>query len=384
METCKLCNAQFKSKKSIQFHLSRTHSFTHNNSKEYYDTWYKTDDEGLDPFTKGQTEFISIGRGYKRFDGSEESNKKKLATSTVEYWVNVKGYTLEEAQSYFNSMKKEAGLKSKATWNRNVSENPDHVYSGGYSVKKFMLDGFSEEDAIKRHEDARLRRKDSLKETYKKNPDMFVGKRMGQVEYWVNGGYSYEDAKKKVKESQTTFTLDKCIQRYGEIEGPLRYHARHTSWSKKMEEKYKNGEFSRHSPTKPQSIRSSKVELEFIESLVNTAELPIGSYDAMINDSVQFSFFSRELGKTLLYDFKYGKKIIEFNGDYWHCNPLKYKPAQFNYALGCTSEERWEYDMIKMSAAESLGYDVMTVWESEWRTSPKQTLDKCIQFLNSK
>lgn len=44
-----------------------------------------------------------------------------------------------------------------------------------------------------------------------------------QVKYWVNKGYSEDEAKQKVSERQRTFTLEKCIEKYGEEEGTRRY-----------------------------------------------------------------------------------------------------------------------------------------------------------------
>lgn len=364
-------------------HLSKTHKYNIDDHKLYYDKYYKVDGEGLDPFTQEQTEFISITRGYKKYDGSKESNRRKLATSTVDYWVHVHGYSVEEARIFLKELKKEAVVKYKETWSKLKAENPDIVYCGGYTIEKFILDGFSEEEAIKLHEEARARRCLTFKETYKQNPNMFVGKRTGQVEYWINKGYSEEDAKLQVSKSQATFTLEKCIQRYGEIEGTERFNKRQREWSAKMEEKYRNGEYSRHYQHPVESTLASKVELEFIEALINRANLSADSYDTMFNGGNQYAIFSKELGKNLLYDFRLDNKIIEFNGDYWHCNPSKYDPTYFNTSLKCTAQDKWQYDQVKQKIAEDLGFEVLVVWENEWRTSPEQILAKCIQFLNT-
>jgi hypothetical protein len=36
----------------------------------------------------------------------------------------------------------------------------------------------------------------------------------------------------------------------------------------------------------------------------------------------------------------------------------------------------------KISLIESKGYKVLTIWESEYRNNPQQTLEKCIKFIN--
>ena len=76
------------------------------------------------------------------------------------------------------------------------------------------------------------------------------------------------------------------------------------------------------------------------------------------------------------------KSIIEFNGDYWHCNPIKYNENYYNSHLKMMAKERWKNDEIRQENIEGLGYDVLVIWESDYRKSPQQTLEKCIEFIN--
>jgi hypothetical protein len=55
-----------------------------------------------------------------------------------------------------------------------------------------------------------------------------------QIEYWTNKGYSEDEAIEKVKERQRTFTLKKCIEKYGEIEGKLKFETRQKRWTKSL------------------------------------------------------------------------------------------------------------------------------------------------------
>jgi G:T-mismatch repair DNA endonuclease (very short patch repair protein) len=59
------------------------------------------------------------------------------------------------------------------------------------------------------------------------------------------------------------------------------------------------------------------------------------------------------------------KVIIEVYGDYWHCNPTKYEPSYYHKQLKTTAAERWDSDMARQRYFETLGYTVITVWESE-------------------
>ena len=36
--------------------------------------------------------------------------------------------------------------------------------------------------------------------------------------------------------------------------------------------------------------------------------------------------------------------LIEYNGDYWHANPTKYKADYFNHKKNKTAQEIWDYE----------------------------------------
>jgi len=54
----------------------------------------------------------------------------------------------------------------------------------------------------------------------------------------------------------------------------------------------------------------------------------------------------------------------------------------FNSTKYCASKI-WEKDENKIELAKSNGYEVLVVWDSEYRKNPKQTVEKCIEFLNN-
>ena len=67
--------------------------------------------------------------------------------------------------------------------------------------------------------------------------------------------------------------------------------------------------------------------------------------------------------------------IIECFGDYWHMNPLKYKPANFNTSTKRTAKEQWEKDKRRRLFMESNGYKVVELWESEINNGDYKKLD---------
>jgi hypothetical protein len=69
------------------------------------------------------------------------------------------------------------------------------------------------------------------------------------------------------------------------------------------------------------------------------------------------------------YDIKIGNILIEVNGDYWHANPEKYKPTDtFQFPkLTLTAKQIWNLDIYKKEIAESQGYELIYIWESEFK-----------------
>ncbi len=68
------------------------------------------------------------------------------------------------------------------------------------------------------------------------------------------------------------------------------------------------------------------------------------------------------------YDFALpGKVLIEVQGDYWHANPAIYKADDFfaNAGNGMTAAEIWKRDAEKKQHAESKGFKVVYLWESD-------------------
>jgi G:T-mismatch repair DNA endonuclease (very short patch repair protein) len=62
------------------------------------------------------------------------------------------------------------------------------------------------------------------------------------------------------------------------------------------------------------------------------------------------------------------KTIIECDGDFVHCNPLKYSSNFVRFPTGkniITAEEIWEKDQAKTKELIEKGFKVIRLWESE-------------------
>lgn len=70
--------------------------------------------------------------------------------------------------------------------------------------------------------------------------------------------------------------------------------------------------------------------------------------------------------------------VVEFFGDYWHHNPAKYAPEYINGLTKRNSIQVWAHDAKKIDDLRQAGYEVIVVWESDWRTDK----DACMKRIN--
>lgn len=187
------------------------------------------------------------------------------------------------------------------------------------------------------------------------------------VEHWLDKGYSIEEAEQKLNEEyqKRSFTLEKCIKKYGEEEGRKKFEERQIKWQKSLKkhfEYYGDG----RSP-------QSEFAIYLIGRIYRSLKLRKPLTEKYITD--------KTTKRSYAYDFCYKNIIIEFNGDYWHMNPAKYKADDINRTTKQRAADKWNEDAYKKALAEKYGYKVLVIWESEFNKSMKETLDKCLSFI---
>ena len=60
-----------------------------------------------------------------------------------------------------------------------------------------------------------------------------------KIEYWIAKGYTEKEAREKLIERQRTFTLEKCISKYGEIKGRQVFEERQEKWQKTLHDSFR-------------------------------------------------------------------------------------------------------------------------------------------------
>lgn len=79
-------------------------------------------------------------------------------------------------------------------------------------------------------------------------------------------------------------------------------------------------------------------------------------------------------------------KIIEFNGDFFHANPTKYKDndiIKISENEQYKASELWNKDKMKIDKLKELNYSVFIVWESDVKNQLDVELEKCVNFLKN-
>lgn len=192
------------------------------------------------------------------------------------------------------------------------------------------------------------------------------------IQYYLNRGYSEEESKIMLSDRQRTFSLEKCIEKWGEEKGKDVYLNRQIKWQESLNN---NGNLK---------IGYSRISQELFDKL---NKLLIGDFRYATNGGEFNIRKSSGLG-VWIYDFVdvVNKKIIEYQGDQYHANPNRYKESDTPHPFrkNITSKDIWIKDEQKLNDAKFLGYDILYIWDSEYNTNEEKkndTIQRCLNFL---
>jgi len=86
-----------------------------------------------------------------------------------------------------------------------------------------------------------------------------------------------------------------------------------------------------------------------------------------LNIKYEIEYSIRELGKFCDFYLPYYNTIIEFYGNYWHCNPLLYNSDYYHNYIKMTASEIWERDKKRISEIYkhfNEEKNIIIIWES--------------------
>lgn len=151
-------------------------------------------------------------------------------------------YSVEWQMWRYNISKQEAerkveDIKEKARESqRNMSEfdfkamsakNPEHWIKKGYSKKEAIDLAKSQISQMQK----------SYQKKKRENPGTYKSSFTTNKEYWIKKGYSEKEALEKVKERQATGSLEKFQKRHGKEKGLEKWRARQVKWQETLNDK---------------------------------------------------------------------------------------------------------------------------------------------------
>jgi len=241
----------------------------------------------------------------------------------------------------------------KAQSERIVGENnPGFNHQGKLSP---FSDNFIYADSINK-EEVQLKAKNSIINSVN---------RPNTIKYWINLGYSEEESKNKVSDTQSTFSLSICIQKYGEEEGRERWLRRQEKWQDSCKKTRKN-KFSKISQSlfwKIYNLLTEDKDCIYFAELGENKELDVSG----LNNEYRLKLPERVLMPDFI-NIK-TKKIIEFDGTYWHGEYMIKNPNKLR-------------DEIRDEVLLKNGYKVLHIKEVDYRNNEDLMVKKCLGFLN--
>jgi very-short-patch-repair endonuclease len=258
---------------------------------------------------------------------------------------------------------------------------------------KFWTDRFwSEEEAIEKvrqvqSKNSKIRHSQPHNESYLKTFNT-------RKEFYMENGHTEEEAVALLKERQNTLSYEKNIEKYGEEDGIKKVKQRNINWLKSlysnndmeiinkkksvtldtMIKKYgiKEGKdkYDKYLKSKMTELgKSSKAaEKVFIDFFYSYKDYKTYLGIEKLNE---YYLYDRNNKRVYFYDFVIRdlKLIFEYNGNHVHPNKEKLTETEWkNWRCAFTKEtadEKYNKDQTKIKFAESEGFKVVELWDSD-------------------
>lgn len=192
------------------------------------------------------------------------------------------------------------------------------------------------------------------------------------LEYYMNKGMSEEEAKVALKKRQSTFSLKKCIEKYGEEEGIRRFKERQEKWLKSLDtpenkEKIKQGQLKGFKST------MGKGYSEISQQLFNAIRDRLPEITDMLyatNGGEYIVDCSPVKHPMLDFYIPSLKCWIEFDGDYWH-----------GEKRGNQERDKKREEAIK-KAMPSI--KLKRIRERDFKENPESIVSECVEWITAK
>jgi very-short-patch-repair endonuclease len=259
----------------------------------------------------------------------------------------------------YNKTLDECMLKSsRDAWGEKIKGENNGAYNHGgrfspYSKKFIKYDDLTDEE-----------KEEKISGMYKNLSERLTdgtGRMRTQVEYWTKQGFTEDEAIDKISKLQVTFSLEKCIEKYGEEEGQKRWKERQKKWLNSFDKQN-------------YSMISQKLFWSIYEQINNKYKqiyfAQLNPRTKKLTEHKNFEY-KLDVGKSyckLDFFIKDINKCIEFDGDYWH-----------GESRGNKTRDEQRNQLIEES-----GIKIFHIKERDYKIDPDKCLMDCMSFIYSK
>lgn len=380
--SCEICNKEYKSMKSLNVHISSSHKEM--SPIEYYLKYLNIKSDGKCRFCGEMAQFKGFTKGFLNVCTNIKCIKKSFAPFSKEYKMVIDGLSEKEYEIWKIENFKIKSENAKKLFEKKIENDPNfHRKNSRYCEEFWIKKGYSLEESEEKAKFEIEKNRNILKKIIKDNPEYMKGKTWTSKDYWVKKGYTLEEAESTVSEKQSTFSLRKCIEKYGEEKGIEVWKSRQEKWIKTLD--------SKSDEEKMEILRKKTFANKAYSNISQELFFTIIENEMVDKKKCFFYLLNEEKilehGKDIFKpDFIYNNKIIEFFGNYWHANPKFYSNFEKKIRRGTKNysvESIWKIDEYRLNFFKKNGYEVLVIWEEDYRKDKKTTIKKCIEFLNS-
>lgn len=191
------------------------------------------------------------------------------------------------------------------------------------------------------------------------------------LKYYLNKGLSEAEARQALKERQTTFSLARCIEKFGEEEGIKRFNERQEKWLTSL-----------NTPENIEILKRARVNSFIKQAKKHYSKISQQLFDAIVNKvhkNLSYYYATSSLGeyvvttnstKAPMLDFYISEYNIwiEFDGEFWHS---KIKDIQ--------AKDKAREELVKI---HKQGIHLKRIKERDYRENPEKILIECVEWIN--
>ena len=334
----------------------------------------------LIPITKTVTNLdFFINRCYTN---AEELLHKRQEQTSLNAFINKYGEEIgrekfnefsEKRKKLYREKDDEFKLNAKKRLNRHSVIHPDYYKD---KINPNTGEIYTEQEIV---ETIKQRQREFSKissQKKKERNEKYHDVSYRQINYWLNKGYTYEEAHEKVTNIQATNTVETYVKKYGYELGVEEWKKRNRKWGEKMQEFRKNNGRSTSS--------YSKAATELFDTVLKKLSDDAITFEKVYYANNELSKWDSINKRLYFYDFVIDdiKLCVEYNGIMFHPKPGNYEWVCL-YS-GKSYEECIEYDSIKQQLIKDLCYELIVVWEDDiFEKSVDFIINKCKELIQN-